>query len=141
MISRPRLVAVLVAVLALGTAACSNSESPSSKPAQTGTGTASVVNGVQQIVIITGADLRFHPSTLVVHRGTVRIVLKNAPVGGSGPPHNLQFLGLPTSDDVPTIQPGETQSVTFSAPAPGTYNFECSIHAAQGQTGKLIVKP
>ena len=141
MISRPRLVAVLVAVLALGTAACSNSESPSNKPAQTGSGTASVVNGVQQIVVTTGVDLRFHPSTLVVHRGLVRIVLKNAPTNGSGPPHNLQFLGLPTSDDVPTIQPGESQSVTFSAPAPGTYNFQCSIHAAQGQTGKLIVQP
>jgi plastocyanin len=75
----------------------------------------------------------------VVHPGTVRIVLVNTAQPGSGPPHNVVFSGLPSAD-VPLAQAGQAQSVTFIAPAPGTYNFVCSIHATQGQTGKLIVK-
>lgn len=134
-------VSALAALALLGLlAGCSNRESASNKRPHTGTGTASTVNGVQQLIVTTGVDLRFHPSTLVVHRGPVRIVLKNVPTNGSGPPHNLYFGGLPVSDDIPTTSAGQSQSVTFTAPGPGTYRFVCTIHQAQGQTGKLIVR-
>jgi plastocyanin len=135
----PRRCTSLVVVALLLLAGCSNRESPTNKRPQSGTGTASAVNGVQQLTITTGVDLRFHPSTIVVHPGEVRLTLKNIPTSGGGPPHDLQFTGLPAAD-VPLIAAGESTSVTFVAPAPGTYNFVCSIHTAQGQTGKMIVK-
>jgi plastocyanin len=133
-----RLVAVAVAALGL-LAACSNREAPINKGAHNGTGTASPVGDVQQITITTGVDLRFHPSTIVVHSGRVRLTLKNVPTDGGGPPHNINFAGLPAGN-VPLTSSGESQSVSFVAPSPGTYNFVCTIHAAQGQTGKMIVK-
>jgi plastocyanin len=133
-----RRVVVAAAALAL-LAGCSNREAAVTKGPHNGTGTASPVGNVQQITITTGVDLRFHPSTIVVHRGQVRLVLKNIPTDGGGPPHDVKFTGLPVGN-VPLTAAGETQSVSFTAPSPGTYDFECSIHAAQGQRGKMIVK-
>jgi plastocyanin len=69
----------------------------------------------------------------------VRIVLVNTEPPGAGPPHDVVFSGLPGAD-VPLAAAGQAQTVTFTAPAPGTYNFVCSIHARQGQSGKLIVR-
>jgi plastocyanin len=51
----------------------------------------------------------------------------------------VTFSGLPAAD-VATTQAGRISSVTFTAPAPGTYQFVCSIHARQGQTGTMIVR-
>jgi plastocyanin len=133
-----RLVVVAVAALALP-AACSNREPAVTKRPHSGTATASTVGNVQQITITTGVDLRFHPSTFVVHSGRVRLTLKNVPTEGGGPPHDINFSGLPAGN-VPLTTSGESQSVSFEAPSPGTYNFVCTIHAAQGQTGKMIVK-
>jgi plastocyanin len=130
----------LVGLAALASvAACSNREAPVNKRPHTGTATAVVVDGVQQVTLTTGVDLRFRPSTFVVHRGLVQLKLINQAYNGGGPPHNLEFSGLP-GDDVPITYAGETQVVTFTAPAPGTYAFVCTIHAAQGQTGTMIVR-
>lgn len=104
-----------------------------------GTATASAVDGVQQVTVLTGTDLRFNPSTIVVHPGTVRIVLVNTAKPGAGAPHDITFTGLPRAD-VPTTYAGRQSAVTFTAPARGRYTFRCSIHAAQGQTGTLIVR-
>jgi plastocyanin len=138
MFSSLRRALLFVAALAL-LVSCSNRQSPTNKRPHNGTGTASMVAGAQVVTITSGVDLRFHPSTIVVHPGRVRIVLVNTSQAGAGPPHNVVFSGLPAAD-VPLATAGETQSVTFTAPAPGTYNFVCSIHARQGQSGKLIVK-
>jgi plastocyanin len=134
---RPAVLALVVVALLTS---CSNRESPTNKRPQAGTATATTVDGVQEIVMKSGVDLRFHPSTLIVHPGKVRIILENTAKPGAGPPHNAVFANLPGAD-VPLATAGRaTQSVTFTAPAPGTYNFVCSIHATQGQAGKLIVK-
>jgi plastocyanin len=135
---RFRRAAVLLLAVTL-IAGCSNREAAVNKRPHDGTGVASDVGGVQQIVVRSGTDLRFTPSTLVVHQGRVRILLVNGSSGGAGPPHDIQVTGLP-GVEVPLTAAGQTHSVTFTAPAPGTYTFVCSIHAAQGQTGKLIVK-
>ncbi len=127
----------MLAALAM-VAACSRESEVNARP-HSGTGVASEVDGVQQIVVRAGSDFRFHPSTIIVHAGKVRIVLVNTAEPGAGAPHNIQMTGLPAAD-VPDVQAGRSASVTFTAPAPGTYNFECSIHATQGQTGKLIVR-
>jgi plastocyanin len=129
-----------VALFALtALAACTNRQAEVNKRPHSGTGVATDVGGVQQVVLRAGVDLRFSPSTIIVHAGRVRIVLVNTAQPGAGPPHDLQVTGLPGAD-VPLATAGRTQSVTFTAPARGTYSFVCSIHAAQGQTGKLIVK-
>jgi plastocyanin len=130
--------ALAVGSAALAMAGCSG-EAAVNKVPRTGTGVASEVDGIQQITVRSGLDLRFHPSTIVVHSGTVRILLVNTAKPGEGPPHNIQMSGLPAAD-VPDTQAGDTRSVTFTAPAPGTYTFVCTIHAAQGQSGTLIVK-
>jgi plastocyanin len=130
-------VAVLAAVSAL--AGCTNGKAAVAKNPHTGDVTASTVNGVQQVTLTTGPDLRFHPSTITVHRGRVHIVLKNiAPDGG--PPHNLQGTDLPGLV-VGEVDAGQTQSTTFTAPAPGRYHFVCTFHQTQGQTGTLVVEP
>ena len=136
-----RVLVCVVALVALAVVSgCSNREAPSNKRAHNGTATASPASdGVQQVIITSDVDLRFHPSTIVVHPGKVRIVLKNTAKPGAGPPHNLLVNGLP-GVFIGTTEAGATQSVTFTAPAPGTYSFVCTIHRAQNQTGKLIVR-
>jgi plastocyanin len=130
---------VLLATLVM-LAACARTAEVNTRP-HSGTGTATAASdGVQQIIVKTGQDLRFHPSTIVVHPGRVRIVLVNSANNGVGAPHNLTFSGLPGADSVPDVQAGYAASATFEAPAPGTYSFVCTIHANQGQTGKLIVR-
>ncbi|MEO7261415.1 MAG: cupredoxin domain-containing protein [Jatrophihabitantaceae bacterium] len=103
----------------------------------TGSTTASVTAGVQEVVITTDQNYRFTPSTITVHRGKVRITLKHV---GTGAPHDWSLLGFPASY-VPLISAGQTKSVEFLAPGPGTYKFVCTIHVSQGQTGTLVVLP
>lgn len=123
--------------LTLGLAGCTNSQSSINARPHTGTATASPVDGVQQVTIEVGADDRFHPSTIVVHRGKVRIVVKH---DADGAPHDLKVSGLPGAY-VPTLGSGQTGSVSFTAPAPGNYGFVCTIHAKLGMTGTMVVKP
>ena len=139
--SRIGVAAVSLALAAGAVAGCSNSESAQQKEPVSGSGTASAVNGVQQITVVTGADLRFHPSTLVVHPGKVEIILQNKVSGGSGgPPHNLLISGLPGAF-VPLTASGDVGKVTFTAGKVGRYHFVCTIHVQQGQTGTLVVEP
>jgi plastocyanin len=136
-----RYTAVLAAgasLMALSACASSNAHNNAPAAKNTSAATASTVNGVQQITISAGDDLRFSPAVITVHPGQVELIVKNT---GKGAPHNLQFPGLPTSDWIPLTSAGETNTVTFTAPAAGTYQFVCSIHERQGQTGQLIVLP
>ncbi len=140
-VSRKRTVAAgVAAVVVVGAASgCSNSRSAVQKEPHSGSGSATMVDGAQQITVLTGADLRFHPSTLIVHPGKVRIILNNRTSNGNGPPHNLQITGLPGAA-VPLTPAGDVSSVTFTAGKPGRYHFVCTIHVQQGQTGTLVVE-
>lgn len=132
----PAAVAVggaLAAVLLLS--GCQTKSAINQEP-QTGSTTAAVVNGVQDVVLTTDQKYRFKPSTITVHPGKVRITLKNI---GTGAPHDWQLQGFPAAYDVPLAQAGQTRSIEFTAPAAGTYQFVCSIHIKQGQTGTLVV--
>jgi len=135
---RPFVLAAMLGALLVTAAGCASEASVNQRP-HLGTGTASEVNGIQQVTLRSGVDLRFSPSTIIVHPGMVRLVLVNTSKPGAGPPHDVTFGGLPTAN-IATTQAGRESSVTFEAPSPGTYNFVCSIHAAQGQSGKLIVR-
>jgi plastocyanin len=121
---------------ALGLSGCQSRAAANRQP-YVGTTTAAVTAGVQDVVLQVGGNFRFTPSTITVHPGKVRITLKFA---GSGAPHDWQLNGFP-SDYVPLTSAGQTNSVSFTAPAPGTYSFECTIHVKQGQTGTLVVLP
>ena len=120
------------AAAALLLAACT-----SSRPS-TGSGTASDVGGVPTITVETGPDLRFHPATITVHQGPVQLVLSNRVQGGAGPPHNVQFDDFPAGF-VPLVRAGQQRAIRFTAPAPGRYQFVCTIHATQGQRGVMVV--
>ncbi|MBI5287889.1 MAG: hypothetical protein HY873_02825 [Chloroflexi bacterium] len=52
-------------------------------------------------------------------------------------PHNTTANGGAWSSAI-LMQPGESYSFTFSAP--GTYAYQCSLHAAQGQVGVIVVR-
>lgn len=129
--------AAVAAVVAISTAGCSNTEAGVNRRPHSGSASATVVNGVQQVTLEATDTYRFVPSTIVVHPGPVRIVLVNT---GHGAPHTWSLTGFP-ADFVPLTNAGQTQAATFVAPAPGTYTFVCTIHVKQGQTGQLIVVP
>jgi plastocyanin len=118
-------------------AACSNTKAAINRNPQVGATTAAVVNGVQQVTITVDDRYRFNPSTITVHPGTVTITLVHK---GRGAPHDFQVVGFP-ADAVPVTEHGQTKSATFVAPSPGRYQFICTIHVKQGQTGTLIVLP
>jgi plastocyanin len=127
---------VLVAASVL-LAGC-QSQSALNRGAHPGSTTASAPKGgVQEVVITTDQSYRFKPSTITVHPGRVRITLKHV---GTGAPHDWSLEGFP-ADNVALVSPGQTKTVDFVAPGPGTYKFVCTIHIAQGQTGSLIVLP
>jgi len=130
-------VAVSFAVAAsLALAGCQTQSAINREP-HTGSTTASASAGVQDVVITTDQRYRFTPSTITVHPGKVRITLKHV---GTGAPHDWSLQGFP-ADYVPLVSAGQTKSVDFLAPAPGTYKFVCTIHVPQGQTGTLVVLP
>ena len=132
-VSRAAAAGCAVALLA----GCANSQASINRRPQGGSATASVVDGVQQITVKTGDTYRFDPSTITVHPGRVTVVLVN---GGHGAPHNWTLAGLPGAATA-LASAGQTQAATFTAPAPGTYHFMCTIHRKQGQTGELVVLP
>lgn len=121
---------------ALLVAGCSNGSSPINRRAHTGTATATPVDGVQRVTVEVGDDDRFHPSTIVVHPGKVEIVLKHDPAGA---PHDWSLSGFPAAY-VPTTTSGQTRTAGFVAPAPGKYQFVCTIHAKLGMNGTLVVE-
>jgi plastocyanin len=137
MLAVVRRCACLLGAAAMALTACSNGQGAVNRRPQSGSATASDTNGVQQITLEAGDDYRFHPSTIIVHPGTVRVVLHHP---GTGAPHNWQLVGFP-ADFVPDTPAGETSQATFVAPSPGRYKFECTIHVAQGQVGTLVVNP
>jgi plastocyanin len=133
----PFAAALLGVCIVLLMSGCSNRQASINRRPQTGASTASTVNGVQTVTVSAGNDYRFVPSTITVHPGMVRIVLVNT---GGGAPHNWTLLGLPNVA-TPTVGASRQGVVQFTAPAPGTYTFVCTIHQRQGQTGTLVVVP
>ncbi|HEX8768973.1 MAG TPA: cupredoxin domain-containing protein [Jatrophihabitans sp.] len=128
--------AAVLAMVAVSLAGCQTESSINREP-HTGSTTASVTAGVQDVVITTDQHYRFKPSTITVHPGKVRITLKHV---GTGAPHDWSLQDFP-ADYVPLVSAGQTKSVEFTAPAPGKYKFVCTIHVPQGQTGTLVVLP
>jgi plastocyanin len=133
--SAARRALYLLAAASVALTACSNSQSPINRTALSGSAAASDVGGVQQITLKAGDDYRFHPATFTVHPGRVQVILEHT---GTGAPHNWELTDFP-ADFVPLAAAGQTKTATFDAPAPGRYQFVCTIHVKQGQVGTMIV--
>jgi plastocyanin len=93
------------------------------------------------------ADYRFTPDTIEVVAGqSVTLTLVNE---DGITPHNFTLndasAGLAVNQNIPA---GETRTVTFTAPAAGSYIFHCDkklpfmkSHRERGMEGRLVVKP
>ncbi|MDA4118840.1 MAG: plastocyanin/azurin family copper-binding protein [Thaumarchaeota archaeon] len=97
--------------------------SPSSSPTSTSGGTASVT-----IPQGASAGSNFSPAALTVAPGTTITWTDQ----DSGAPHNVYFTSMPSGASIssspsPTLQKGDTYSVTLTTP--GTYKFECQFHS------------
>jgi plastocyanin len=53
-------------------------------------------------------------------------------------PHTFTIAGVTNSGNV---SPGMSRTLPFTAPAPGTYTFYCTIHGANVMSGRLTVTP
>jgi plastocyanin len=94
-------------------------------------------DGVQAVDVDVGDDYRFSPAVINVQVGRIRLTLHHV---GQGAPHTLYAAAVPGMQ-ITLVRSGETQSVQFTATRPGRYQFVCTIHEAQGQTGTLVVAP
>lgn len=86
---------------------------------------------------ISAVEFSYSPNSITVKSGdTVKINFSN----NGGYSHNLTIEGLNIATQ--TINPGQTDIIQFTAPAPGTYNFFCSVdlHRDLGLRGTLIVQ-
>ena len=145
---RLRAVAIVLALTAaLGAAACSSSDSASSSTSMAGHDAGSGNDGgldLSAAVDLTGKttveiqvkDNYYEPKVFTVDPGT-KVTFKN--VGNNA--HNV----IPVQDGAfPAITTGNLDpgvSASITAPAPGEYRFNCSIHGSpnKGQRGAMIV--
>jgi plastocyanin len=129
-----RRAAVAVALLAVTASAAACSTSKTGKPAVS-SGKPAAPSGVLTVHVTD--QLRFQPSTLRAHVGTVRIKIVN---DGSYP-HNFSVPALHTTSATVSGNPGEQQAtVTLHVPRPGSYAFICTFHASAGMRGTLVVQ-
>jgi plastocyanin len=84
----------------------------------------------------TGAALQFDPTTATVAQGsTVELTFENR---STTVPHNLTF-DEPINEATATIvDPGASETLEFTAPEPGDYQFVCTLHP--GMEGTLTVE-
>jgi glucose/arabinose dehydrogenase/plastocyanin len=84
----------------------------------------------------TDASLKFDPATATVPTGVlVRLTFENRDTV----PHNLTF-GEPINAKTATVvPPAASETIEFTAPTPGSYKFNCTLHP--GMEGTLQVTP
>ena len=85
---------------------------------------------------LTARDFSFDPAGLTVKAGQkVSVTFINA----GQAEHNLSIAEAKVNED---LEKGATKTVTFAAPAAGTYQFFCEYHkASKNMVGTLTVIP
>jgi plastocyanin len=110
--------------------AAASAPAPSAPSASPGGETTSLTIGTK-----TGDELEFDPDEVSVPAGTqVSVTFENR----AALPHNLTFgepINVATS---PVVAAGASETIEFTAPAPGDYTFNCTIHP--GMQGTLTVE-
>jgi plastocyanin len=100
-----------------------------------------VENLQPQTIEITATNFKFTPSEFTVPVGRkIKITLINK----AKEEHNIQF-DLPDNHKLKlpkNLKAGESGSLEFVAPGPGTYTFICPVdlHHTLGMKGKMITK-
>jgi plastocyanin len=87
--------------------------------------------------IVSGSEFMFSPSTLTAKVGEqVTVTFKN--IGSY--PHNFMIKDLNVASK--TIQPGGSDTVTFTPTKAGTYTYYCAVdsHDSKGMKGTLTVQ-
>ncbi|HEX7588651.1 MAG TPA: cupredoxin domain-containing protein, partial [Anaerolineae bacterium] len=87
-------------------------------------------------VTVTTTEFKYDPATINATPGqTINLTVKN--IGSVQ--HSFVFA---TANVKIIVDPGKSVTQTFTAPAAGTYTFECDIagHKEAGMVGQLIVK-
>lgn len=104
---------------------------PSSSPGGGGSGeTAATTIGTD-----TGSELRFDPAEVTVPAGAeVELTFRNV----STVPHNLTMQDGIDAATSTVVAAGATETISFTAPDPGSYAFVCTLHP--GMDGTLTVE-
>lgn len=103
-------------------------------------GTSADDPGANEVVEITvgtddGSELLFDPTEISVPAGaTVRLTFTNE----STVPHNLTFDDPIDAATAAVVDPGESETIEFTAPESGEYTYVCTLHP--GMEGTLIVE-
>ena len=87
-------------------------------------------------VTVTTTEFKYDPAAINATPGqTINLTVKN--IGSVQ--HSFVFA---TANVKIIVDPGKSVTQTFTAPAAGTYTFECDIagHKEAGMVGQLIVK-
>ena len=107
-------------------------------PSTPGGATSSTLPAViDRTINIEGNEYAFNPSAITVKKGqNIQITFTNT----GALPHNLKISDL--NVQTKTIQPGQSDTVTFTAEIIGKFNFICSVgsHADKGMKGVLTVE-
>jgi plastocyanin len=99
-----------------------------------------VASGPSNTPVVTATDNKFDPKTLAFSANNkVTLTLNNKGAAA----HNIHFIGVkdPSGKDVAgaILAGGQSETIEFDAPAPGTYKFQCDVHPAE-MTGSLTVQ-
>jgi plastocyanin len=97
-------------------------------------------DGVQEITIQTPDDYVFVPDTFTVAPGRVRLTVDST---ADQMVHNFRFTPgdgpAEIDEEIPVLQPGESETIEFEVTAVGDYGFDCSFHLQLGQVGTMTV--
>jgi len=88
------------------------------------------------VIVISGSNYEYSPASFTVQSGeevTIRFDNENGT-------HDLVFEGLGVGTQV--ISGGQSETITFTAPEPGSYNYYCSVgnHRTLGMEGVMSVE-
>jgi plastocyanin len=123
-------------VMALLTQSCGGSQAVGSVASPSGSATAAAsASPPPPNQVWTSDSFKFTPAQLEVRVGTT-VTWREAT---KYTPHNVRLDADPenVAHDLENLD----QTWSFQFKVPGTYPFVCTLHADQGMTGEVIVKP
>ncbi len=123
---RMRMLAVLLAVVALLGAACGD-DTPSGDGGTTGAPTDGVDGEAQPLAAL---DNEFNPSDVTVESGGT--------IGFTNMGENEHNFSVTDQDISEDVEPGDSTTITIDLDA-GSYEFFCEYHESAGMTGRLTV--